>query len=89
MEHGKLSVKGFAISAAILWGAGVFLVGIGSLLQSGYGEEFLEVISSVYPGYEADETIGSVFVGTIYALLDGLIGGALLAFFYNKLTSKK
>lgn len=52
-----------------------------------YGKAFLEVMSSVYPGYKAAGTLGSVVVGTLYyALLDGAVGGALFAWLYNTFT---
>jgi len=41
------------------------------------------MISSVYPGYHADPSIGSVIVGTLYGLVDGAVGGALFAWIYN------
>jgi len=43
-------------------------------------------MSSVYPGYKAAGTLGSVVVGTLYALLDGAVGGALFAWLYNTFT---
>ena len=52
-----------------------------------YGKAFLEVMSSVYPGYKAAGTLGSVVVGTLYyALLDGAVGGVLFAWLYNTFT---
>ncbi len=78
----KLSAKSLIITAAILWAFSVFFVGILNRLYPPYGKAFLEVMSSVYPGY----VIGgfrSVIVGTLYALVDGAIGGALFAWIYN------
>jgi len=44
-------------------------------------------MSSVYPGYKAAGTLGSVVVGTLYyALLDGAVGGVLFAWLYNTFT---
>jgi hypothetical protein len=79
----KLSVKGLAFGAAITWGLLVLFVGVINLISPSYGMEFLQLISSVYPGYHPVATIGSVVVGTLYAVLDGAIGGGLFALLYN------
>jgi hypothetical protein len=82
----KLSIKSVAITLAIIWGVAVFLVGLGHLLSPDYGTAFLGVVASVYPGYEVGG-FGSVIVGTLYAALDGAIGGAIFAWLYNKLAA--
>lgn len=83
MEHVKLSIKGIAFASSVTWGLTVLFVGTINLVRPGYGSMFLGLVSSVYPGYHADPTIASVIVGTLYALLDGAIGGAIFAWFYN------
>lgn len=82
----KLSLKALALSFGIIWGVAVFLVGIGHLIWPGYGTAFLETVASVYPGYSVGG-FGSIIVGTLYALLDGAIGGAIFAWLYNKLAA--
>lgn len=82
----KLSIKSVTITVAIIWGAVVFLVGLGHLLSPDYGTAFLGVVASVYPGYQVGG-FGSVIVGTLYAALDGAIGGAIFAWLYNKLAA--
>ena len=79
----KLSVKALTYASAILWGLCFLLVGLANLFWSPYGAAFLELMSSVYPGYEAAASFGNVIVGTLYAILDGAIGGALFAWVYN------
>ncbi|MFQ5918400.1 MAG: hypothetical protein ACE5I0_11380 [Candidatus Binatia bacterium] len=79
----KLSLKALTLTVAILWGATFLVVAGANLLWPPYGAAFLEIMSSIYPGYEAAGTQGSVIVGTLYALLDGAIGGALFAWIYN------
>ena len=83
----KLSIKGLTIAVALLWGLTFFLVSISNLIWPSYGTEFLELLSTIYPGYKDVGTFGSVIVGTLYALLDGAIGGALLAWLYNRCSS--
>ena len=79
----RLSVKALTYTAAILWGLCFLFVGVGNLLWTPYGEAFLEVMSSVYPGYDPAATLGNVIVGTLYAIVDGAIGGALFGWLYN------
>jgi hypothetical protein len=79
----KLSVKALAYAAAIVWGLCFLFVGIINLLWTPYGGAFLEVMSSIYPGYHPAATLGNVIVGTLYAVLDGAIGGAVFAWVYN------
>ncbi len=40
-------------------------------------------MSSIYPGYRAMASFGNVIVGTLYALLDAAIAGAVFAWLYN------
>jgi hypothetical protein len=41
-------------------------------------------MASVYPGYTGEPSFGQVIVGTLYGLVDGAIGGALIAWLYNR-----
>jgi hypothetical protein len=81
----KLSIKGLALAAGVFWGGMVLLVAIANAWW-GYGAAFLTLVDSLYPGYHAGTGIASIFVGTIYALLDGLVAGTILAWLYNKLS---
>ena len=85
----KLNIKSFMLTSSILWAASIFITGIANLIWSGYGSAFLQVMASVYPGYDASATIGSVFVGTLYAVVDGAIAGLVFAWLYNLLLGKK
>jgi hypothetical protein len=49
---------------------------------------FLQVVASIYPGYDATRSIGAVIVGTLYALVDGGIFGLILGGLYNLFVSK-
>jgi len=79
-----LSVKGLALTVGILWGGCVLLVGLGNLIWPSYGVAFLEIARSLYPGYAHTAGFFGVIVGTLYALLDGAIVGAVFAWLYNK-----
>jgi len=81
----KLSVSGVTLAAAIIWGLTVLLVGLANLAWPPYGEAFLNLIDSLYPGYhhQTPVTLGTVLVGTGYAILDGAVGGLFFAVIYN------
>ena len=81
----KLNVKAAALAAAILWGIlAMFLTGVANLIRPDYGQEFLRIMASVYPGYHATASFSQVIVGTLYGLVDGVVGGALFAWLYNQ-----
>jgi hypothetical protein len=79
----KLSICALAVAAAIVWGGAVLLVGLANMIWPAYGGAFLEIAASIYPGYHVSQTIGSVIVGTLYAVLDGAVGGLIFAWIYN------
>ena len=79
----KLDVKAMALTVGLVWGAAMFLAGIANLIWDGYGDDFLYVMDSVYPGYEATASFGQVIIGTLYGLVDGTVGGAIVAWLYN------
>ena len=79
----KLSIKKFALSCGILWGAAIFIVSLANLVWPDYGDVFLGVVASIYPGYEAMQGIASVIIGTLYALVDATIAGTIFACLYN------
>lgn len=80
----RLNVKAMAIAFGLTWGVlAIFLVGLANLIWSGYGEEFLRLAASIYPGYHATRSFGQVIVGTLYGFVDGAVGGAIFAWLYN------
>lgn len=81
----KLDVKAAAITVGLLWGLLVMLpVGVANLIWPGYGQDFLNVMASLYTGYKATASAGQVLIGTIYGLVDGVIAGAFVAWIYNR-----
>ena len=80
----RLNVKAMTIAVALIWGVlAMFLVGLANIIWPSYGQPFLDLMASLYPGYKATASIGQVVIGTLYGLLDGAICGALFAWFYN------
>jgi hypothetical protein len=79
----RFSFKAMALSGALLWGGAILLVGLINLAAPGYGLSFLQMTSSVYPGFHDTHTIRSVLIGTFDGLVDGAIAGLLFAWLYN------
>ena len=83
----RLSAKALAMAGALVWGGyGMLVTGLLNLIWPPYGEHFLITMSSVYPGFHANRTIGDVLTGACYGALDGAVGGLLLAWVYNFFT---
>lgn len=79
----RLSVKAFSLAVSLLWAGCVLFTAVLNLIWPAYGGAFLDMVRSIYPGYAAMTGISAVIVGTLYALIDGAICGALLAWLYN------
>jgi hypothetical protein len=84
----KLNLKALSLTAGILWAFAIFLMGIANFIWPGYGNTFLQVIASVYPGYHVENSIGSIFIGTFYAFVDGFLGGLIFGWLYNLFIGK-
>jgi hypothetical protein len=79
----RLNAVALAVAFGILWGACVFIVGVINMIWPSYGQAFLQLCASIYPGYHNSTGVGSVLIGTFYALIDGFIGGAIFGWLYN------
>lgn len=79
----KLSVKALAMAAGVGWGGCFLLVGLVNLVSPAYGGAWLQLGQSLYPGYNGPAGFGSVIVVTLYAVVDGAVSGAVLAWLYN------
>lgn len=84
----KLSIKAFALTAAIIWSLAILIVGCANLAWPTYGGEFLELISSIYPGYETGTGVKGIIVSSLYGVVDAGIAGMIFAWLYNLLTEK-
>lgn len=79
----RLHVTAMSFTLGFIWGAAIFIVAAANLIWPNYGQAFLELTSSIYPGYNPNSGIASVFIGTLYGAMDGAIGGAVFAWLYN------
>jgi len=76
----KLNVKAMALTVGLIWGVTLFTMTWWMIAFDGAtGERTL--IGSIYRGYSVSP-MGSL-IGLLWAVPDGLIGGALIAWVYN------
>ena len=81
----ELNVRGFAYACAALWSAALLLTAVMNLVWSGYGQQFLEAVASLYPGYHVGHSMLQVVLVVAYGYADGLIGGAAFSWVYNRM----
>lgn len=77
-----LDPKRLGVAGGILWGAVMFICTLLALF-TGYSREFLQLMATVYPGY--DISWGGAFIGLLYGFVDAFIGLYILAWLYNKI----
>jgi hypothetical protein len=78
----KLNVKAFALAFGLIWGFGLFCLTWWIIAFDG-SSTTPNFISSIYRGYTVTP-VGS-FIGLVWAFPDGLVGGAIFAWLYNKI----
>ena len=81
----RISIKGLALAAGLLWGGLMLMVGFLHLIDSSYAVNFLEMMSSMYPGFHAAHSFGDLLLGAFYGFVDGGISGLLFGWLYNLL----
>ena len=79
----QLNIRAISMAFGLLWGGCILVVAAANLIWPSYGQVFLQLCASIYPGYHAGTGMGSVVTGTIYALVDGAVGGAIFGWLYN------
>jgi len=82
----KLNVKSFALACGLIWGLGIFFLTWWIIAFDGITNE-VTFIGRLYRGYDISP-LGSV-IGLLWAFVDGLTGGAVFAWLYNKLLGRK
>lgn len=79
----KLSAKALALTLGMLWGGAMLILGILNMVIPPYGADILVVMGSVYPGIYGAGTMSEAFLGAAYGVIDGALGGLLIAWLYN------
>jgi len=80
MNKCKLSPIALGLSIGVVWALGMFFVGILAYLVD-YGKPFLMAMNSIY--LVGGPSLVNAFLGALAGFVDGFIGGALIALFYN------
>ncbi len=81
----KLNVLAAALTGAIVWGFGLLAITWWIIAFDGPTGE-VTLIGRIYRGYDISP-LGSL-IGLLWALGDGLICGAVIAWLYNLLSSQ-
>jgi hypothetical protein len=84
----RFNVIALSATAGLVWGAAILIVALANSVWPGYGHAFLALVASIYPGYQATASIGSIVTGTLYGLLDGAVAGAVFGWLYNLLAGR-
>ena len=85
----RLDLKALTITAAIVWAGAVFIVGVTNAIWPEYGKAFLNLVASIYPGFDATGTVADALVGSGYALVDAAIVGFVFGWLYNLIAGAK
>ncbi len=84
----RMNILAFGLAAGLFWGVAVLIISLANLAWPTYGRAFLDLLASMYPGYQPGSGIGSVFLATLYGLVDGVGSGALIAWLYNLISQR-
>ena len=79
----RLSLKALASAGGVLWGVVILCVGLVHMADPSYGVKFLQMTSSIYPGFHVTGAMGSLALSTVEGFIDGAISGLVLAWLYN------
>lgn len=79
----KLSVRAAGLAGGFLWGVSLFLVTLGATYFDFYREPIDFLLVGVYPYYTI--SLQGAFLGLLWGFVDGFLGGAALAWLYNRM----
>lgn len=80
-RHATLGVISFGLAIGATWALAVFFLGIAAWLF-GWGIGVAGALASLYIGY-GPSFVGAI-AGAVWAFVNGLVLGALVAWFYNR-----
>ena len=86
MQKASLGVVSLGLAVGIAWALGVFLLGLGAGLFD-WGIPVVAVLASLYRGYDPS-FVGNI-TGAVWGFVDGFIGGALVAWLYNRFVARR
>ncbi|MFC1576199.1 bacteriophage holin [Candidatus Omnitrophota bacterium] len=79
----KLDVKAFGIACGIVWGLAMLSLGLLNTFTA-WGEGVEKAMATLYIGYTST-VLGSI-IGGVWGFFDAGVGGAVVAWLYNKLS---
>ena len=82
----QINIKAFALTCGLVWGFGLFLLTWWIIGFEG-SSAAPTLIGKVYRGYSLSPA-GSL-IGFGWAFVDGLLGGAIFAWLYNRLSARR
>ena len=85
-HHMSLGVVSFGLALGVTSAIFVFVLGVVAALF-GWGLQLAAALSSLYIGY--GPTFVGAIAGAVWAFVDGLIAGVLIAWFYNRLLLRR
>jgi hypothetical protein len=80
-HHTTLGVVSFGLALGLTWAIFVFVLGIVAGFL-GWGVGIAVALSTLYVGYDA--TLIGAIAGAVWAFVNGLVAGVLIAWFYNR-----
>jgi len=80
----RLDVKAFAIAGAAIGGLKVLKVLLIRQVVPGYGESFVQLLVSLFPGFHGVPGVGSVLTALGYVMVDAAVWAAVMAWLYNR-----
>ena len=83
----QLSVKAFAVAAAIVGAAMGFISVMFAMLIPSWGEPFMELMTVIGPGVTGANWPSAALL-VLYGVIDGIVFGGSFAWLYNRLVSR-
>lgn len=80
-HHMSLGVVSFGLAVGVTSGIFVFVLGVVAAFF-GWGVQLAAALSSLFIGY--GPTFVGAIAGAVWAFVDGLVAGVLIAWFYNR-----
>ncbi len=81
----KVNLLKVALTGGIIWGLLMLFTTIAEV-YTGYGQDFLMVMQSIYPGYQL--TLVGSLVGLVYGFLDVFVGVYVVVWVYRVVAGK-
>ncbi|MGI9414755.1 MAG: bacteriophage holin [Hyphomicrobiales bacterium] len=80
-HHSTLGVISLGLALGLSWAISVFLLAV-IAAAFGWGVNVAVALQSLYVGY--GPTFVGAITGTVWAFVHGVIGGVMIAWFYNR-----